>query len=175
MSGATDFSSRGPRRQIAALDVALVAAAVALLAAAGSSALRARSSLERTRRAADDVRREADALAAKAQALQGRRDAAGQSLLSQILLSNAAPPPRVLARIADALPEDVRLEAIALTYHRDLELELKVVARTPQAYDAFLKRLAEAPEFAGVVPGPETREGEVHATVTLSYRAGDAG
>jgi anti-sigma factor RsiW len=165
-----DFSSRGTRRQLSILDASLLGLGVLLVAVAASGAFGAWSDLQRTRRAADEVRREADAVAARVQALQGRREAGGPTLSSQVLLSGEAPPPRVLAAVSSVLPADVRLEGIGLTYGRRLEVELKVAARDPKAYDAFLKRLSESAWFDEIVPGPETREGEVHASVVMRYR-----
>jgi hypothetical protein len=83
--------------------------------------------------------------------------------------SAEAPPQRVLADLAALLPPEVKLQALALDYRDRVLVDLRIAARRAEAYDAFLQRLAESKRFGDVVPGPETREGELLATLRMSY------
>jgi len=88
----------------------------------------------------------------------------------QALLSLEAPPGRVLADIGRLLPAEARLDSVSLAYSKGLRVDLRVAARNAGAYDAFLRSLAESPLFSDVAPGPESREGEVAASIQLTYR-----
>lgn len=99
----------------------------------------------------------------------GPRDDAGVS--ARALAASDAPPSRVLGDVATLLPEGVRLDGLDLTYGREVEVHLQVVARQAGDYDAFIERLTRSARFAGVEPGPERREGEVRVSVRAIYRA----
>ena len=78
----------------------------------------------------------------------------------------------MLAELGDVLPPDVRLEGLSLTYGRRLEVEMRVVARSPRAYDLLLERLQTSPRLKDLVLGAEDREGEVETTVHASFEPG---
>ncbi len=164
-----DFSTEARRRPAGALDAVLLAMAAAVLVASCYAASAARADLGRARAALADGRREAEGLGSRARAIESR-SGVGEALATQIALAGDAPPPRVLAEVAALLPPDVRLDSLALAYGPRLTLEARVVARGAAAYDAFVKQLAESPLFAEVLPGPESRDGEVQASVQMTYR-----
>jgi len=164
----TDFSTH-PRRRIAVVDTVLVSVAgVAVLLA---SVTAVRSSAERRYRLAEASRALSEATAAteKARLLAARRHAGERTLAAQVQASAEAPPQRVLADLAALLPPEVRLQALALDYRDRVLVDLRIAARRAEAYDAFLQRLAESKRFGDVVPGPETREGELLASLRMSY------
>jgi hypothetical protein len=117
------------------------------------------------------VRAERDAAAARLRSLEAtvRRDSMG----NQAWLTVEAPPPRVVADLAELLPPEVRLEELSLKYGRSLEVDMRVSARRAAAYDLFLERLGASPRFGEVTPGDENRAGEVKAQVHAAYREED--
>jgi hypothetical protein len=162
-----DFSTRGhrgSRQNVALLVVGAVALALATQQALAARGARdeARSRLERAR---TDVASLRDQL--------GRAGGSGRSagVGQRSLLAREAPPPRVLADVVALLPQNVRLDGLALTYGSHVELDLQVVARRAAEYDLFLERLTGSPLFTGVLPGTEVREGEVRAAVRARYVA----
>jgi Tfp pilus assembly protein PilN len=102
-----------------------------------------------------------------------RRDA-GQSIVGRVLLNDAAPPSRILAEVESVLPTDVRLASISVEYGPKVIVDLRVRARTAKDYDALLSRLGGSSAFTEVIPGVESREGEVDATVRATLRLGEA-
>ena len=164
-----DFSTDTRQRRARPWDAALLAAVAAVLVASTHAASAARADLGRARAAVADGSREAESLGTRARALESR-GGVGEILAEQIALAAEAPPPRVLADVAALLPPDVRLDGLALSYGVRLRIEAKVVARGATAYDAFLKRLGESAVFEEVLMGPESREGEVQASVQMTYR-----
>jgi type II secretory pathway component PulL len=108
-------------------------------------------------------------------ALHGRRPLPGAEarLAERARLARQAPPGQVVEALAALLPEDVRLDGLALSYDDGrADLQLDVVAKDAAAYDLFLSRLAGSPRFREVRPGAESREGEVRCTVKVVYRGG---
>ncbi len=126
--------------------------------------------LRRARAGVESERREAAVVAEKTRGLEVGRG--GGTLGSQIVLTAEAPPPRVVAALAALLPPDVRLDGVALAYGDNLGIEARVVARHAASYDLFLKRLSESPSFTGIVPGAESRQSGVQASVQMRYRGG---
>jgi hypothetical protein len=167
VSAARDFSTRRRPRGSGRADVFLLAAGVLLMAAAGGAAGSAWTDLRRARTRLEDVRRETAEAEARAKTLA----AAGPEGMmgARAVWSLEAPPPAVVSAIARALPPDVRLDALALRYGGDLEVEMNVTARTPAAYDAFLEALAGSGDFAAVSPGEESRVDAVRASVRARY------
>lgn len=167
MSAERDFSSRRRPRGASRADVALLVAGVLLMTAAGGAAGSAWADLRRARSRLDDVRRETAHAEARAKTLA----AAGPEGMmgARAVWSLEAPPPRVASAIARALPADVRLDALALRYGADLEVDMDVTARTPEAYDAFLEALAASGDFTGVSPGGESRADAVRASVRARF------
>jgi Tfp pilus assembly protein PilN len=96
----------------------------------------------------------------------------GDGVTGQAWLTAEAPPSRVLAELGEVLPPDVRLDGLSLTYGRRLEVEMRVVARSPRAYDLLLERLQASPRLKDLVLGAENREGEVQTTIHASFEPG---
>ena len=171
MSSAPDFRTRprGPASPLASRLAVGLAAAMLLLALVGA----ARATLARNgaREQAERARREMEPLRAKLRAREGvsHRDATWRH---QAELTAGASPPRVIADLAALLPGDARMGRLDLHYGDRLELDFHVEARTPAAYDRFLEALAGSSRIERVVPGAETREGEVAATVKAVYLPG---
>ena len=165
----TDFSTH-PRRRIAPADAAFLLAAALVIASAAGAALR--WSAEWRHRGAEAARTlvEAEAAAEKARLLESRRPSGEPTLAAQAQATAEAPPQRVVADLSALLPADVRLQSLGLDYRDRVFLDLRVAARRAEAYDVFLQRLAESKRFGDVVPGAETREGELLASLRMSYR-----
>jgi hypothetical protein len=68
------------------------------------------------------------------------------------------------------LPADARLEAVELAYGDHIDLQMRVAARRPQAFDEFIDRLQRSALFSDVLPGDEDRQNEMRATVRARYR-----
>lgn len=85
---------------------------------------------------------------------------------------------RLFARLADTLPEDVRLTSIAPTLEKGaVTLDLDAAARSLDAGLAFIKVLEDRPEFADVYPKGGVRTsptGEEEFTYTMRYLDADA-
>jgi Tfp pilus assembly protein PilN len=166
---APDFSTRPRARRPPAWELALVA--VGLLAAAlGARAVvgtRAEGWAVRARLA--EVRGEIEGARRRVSDLERR---SSDGVTGQVWLTAEAPPARVVAQISDLLPPDVRLDALSLTYGRSLEVEMRVVARTPGAYDRLLQRLEASPRLKDLVLGAESREGRVETTVRATFVPG---
>jgi Tfp pilus assembly protein PilN len=165
-----DFSTR-PLRRPRPIDVALLGVAVLSAALAANAARSAWAEQRRRAQAVEGLRREVGEARVRAQLLESQ-GGLEEGLAAQVLASSEAPPPRVLADLVGVLPREVRLDGFSLSYGPRLEVELQVVARSAAAYDTFLERLAASPVFRDVLPGPETREGELRASVRASYRRG---
>ncbi len=168
MSQGRDFSRHPRRVGLSSWDGGLLVAAVALFALSGFVAGRAQSAVVAARRRLEEVRRDSEAARERLRGLESR-SGKEEGLASRVLLTAEAPPPRVVADLAALVPPDVRLDGVGLAYGRGVELDLQVVARRAQAYDLFLKRLAEAPRISAVSPGTENRDGEVRASVRATY------
>jgi len=166
---APDFSTRPRARRPPAWELALVAAGAlaAVLCARSIVGTRAEGSTARARLA--EVRGEVEGAQRRLSALERR---AGAGVTGQVWLTAEAPPPRVVARVCDLLPPDVRLDALSLTYGRSLEVEMRVVARTSGAYDRLLQRLEASPRLKDLVLGAESREGRVETTVRATFVPG---
>jgi Tfp pilus assembly protein PilN len=168
----TDFSAH-PRRRWRNADIAFVSAAALCLVLAAVDA--ARWSADSRLRSAEvgRVLSEAESATAKARQLDKRGSAADATLGAQVQATAAAPPQRIVAELADLLPPDVKLQSLQLEYRDRVLLDLRVAARRAEAYDAFLQHLAQSPRFEDVVPGAESREGELLASVRMTYREAD--
>ena len=166
---APDFSTRPRARRPPALELALVTGGL-LAAALGARVVvgtRAEGSAARARLA--EVRGEIEGARRRVSDLERR---SGDGVTGQVWLTAEAPPPRVVAQVSDLLPPDVRLDALSLTYGRSLEVEMRVVARTPGAYDRLLQRLEASPRLKDLVLGAESREGRVETTVRATFVPG---
>lgn len=167
---APDLSSRGPRRTFPAADLVLLGLSVGALLFVAHEGFWTWRTARDARDQVTAARREVEALGAESRTLAPPTRTADQVLAAQALRTLHAPPPRVLADLASVLPPDVRLDGVAIAYAPRLQVELQVVARSPQAYDRFVRALTESPLFGDVVPGDESREGELRATVAVAYR-----
>jgi hypothetical protein len=165
----TDFSTR-PRRQLWTAESALMFAACAALAVAGLLGWQASADLDRRRAEVARATQEAAGLAERVRAAEARRGPGDAVLAAQARETAEAPPPRVVQELSALLPPDVRLQSLDLDYRDRLFIDLHVVARHAEAYDLFLAKLGESKAFGDVVPGPESRQGELTASVRLSYR-----
>jgi hypothetical protein len=168
---APDFSSGRPRttRSAGSRDGGWLFGAGLLLSLAIYSAVSAQAELAEAQSSVARARAEADVAAAKAGKLQAGPE---QARLLRATLSRAAAPPRVLAALESLLPGDVRLDGISITYGSALELDLRIVAKSPAAYDMFLERLSASPQFTKVIPGEENREGEVQSGLHVTWVGG---
>ncbi len=115
-----------------------------------------------------EVSREVEAAAARRQALETRARAAG----GEALAAEEAPPARIVAEVASLLPDDARLERLAIDYKRGGLLEMLVVARDAAAWDRLLQRMEAAPRLRELEPGPEARAAEVRSLVRARWAAG---
>ncbi len=167
----TDFSSRARRRHTGWDTVILVLGGL-VFAAAAVDGIRASSELHTRRGETERLNREAADSAARARFLGTRDGSAGAALASQAEGTLDAPPPRVVTDLSEALPPDVRLQSLDLDYRDRVLVDLRVEARTPEAYDLFLKRLSGSRRFREIVPGPENRDRVLSASVRASYRYG---
>jgi hypothetical protein len=145
-------------------------AACAALVVAGLLSWQASADLDLRRAEVTRATREADELAERARAAEARRGPGDAVLAAQARETAEAPPPKVVQELSALLPADVRLQSLDLDYRDRLLIDLHVVARHAEAYDLFLARLGESKVFGDVVPGPENRQGELTASVRLSYR-----
>ena len=166
MTRSRDFSTRPePSRR----GWALVLVGAFVFAVAARQATTARSVREAVRSQVTEARRSLAELGARLPPREaGTRDEAGVN--TRALAALEAPPSTVLGDVAMLLPAGVRLDSLDLTYGREVEVRLQVVARQAGDYDAFIERLARSARFDGVEPGPERREGEVRVSVRAAYR-----
>lgn len=167
---APDFST-APHRRAPGRDLGLLAVAFLLAFVAAGAAWSTARERDRTRARVQEVRRGISDAQGRLHALETRAGAPGGPL-TQVFLNAEAPPAQVLAEVAGQLPPDVRLEGISLAYGRELALDMRVVAKNPAAFDRLLERLQSLPRLRDVVPGSESREGEVRTTVRAVWVAG---
>jgi hypothetical protein len=164
-----DFSSRPRPQRLSLLELLLLGAAGLVLFLALYAAVSAHTELSQAQTALAEARAEADTVGEQTRSLEAQKGGA-QLLAGQLLLADQWPPQRVVADVGTLLPPGVRLETLAITYGHRLQLDLHVAARHPADYDALLERLAASPLFETILPGPETRMGEVRASVQVEYR-----
>lgn len=167
----TDFSSRSQRRR-SPWDSAILAAGSFAIGVAGLSAWQASSELSLRRGEVARVVRDARDAEDRLRRMEAGQGTAAAALAAQAEGTLDAPPPRILADLSRAMPPDVRLESLDMDYRDRIFLDLRVRARTPEAYDLFLESLTRSGRFWEIVPGPESRSGEVSASVRASYAIG---
>ena len=165
MTRQPDFStgSRAPRPPLAR-QLALAACAVAAIAAAVLW-YQARVESQLAARRLAEVSREVREIRERVLAQQARLRVARAGTLSP----EDAAPARIVAEVASVLPDDVRLERLAIDYRRGGTLELMVVARDAGAWDRLLQRLESAPRIREVELGPEARSAEVRSLVRARW------
>jgi hypothetical protein len=159
-----DFSTRPRPRRPPARELLAVGLALLALGFASHAAWTTRRQAAAARDRLATVQREIGTFQARIRAL-GARVAAGGELLNRAAAASEAPPERIIAELARALPGDARVERLGIVYGDDITLEMRVVARNPGAWDRTLERLARMRSLEEVSPGPERREGEVRTTV----------
>jgi len=164
-----DFSTRPRGNGARGGDVILLGVALLCLALSVATTWRARADLAQAQAWAERLREQTGADVARARALRPSRDDATERLVSPHLLTVDAPPPTVLAELTRLLPGGVRLQRMSLVYGERLTLELGVAARNAVAYDGFLDRLEASGTFVDVVPGAESRDGEVRSSLRMAY------
>jgi len=164
-----DFSSRPRRSAPEPVDVGLFGIGVLTLLLAGYATGTSWAEFKRARQHVADVRRETEAGQARLRSLE-TRSAPTAALATQALLSSDVPPPRLLAELSALMPPDVKLDAVSLAYGEGIDVRLQVSAKAGAAYDAFLQRLEGSPAFDDVIPGEESRDGGVSASIQAHYR-----
>jgi hypothetical protein len=145
-----------------------VAAGLLALAVTAGSAWRAHEEARSAGERLATVRREVEASAARLRALEALCGESGQRL-ARAEAAREAEPQRIVAGVAAVLPVDARLERLSIEYGPEVSLEIQVVTRDASAWDRLLDRLERAPQFRGVEPGPEEREGEVRSVVRARW------
>ena len=163
---APDFSTRPATPRLGASDLALLATGVLAAALCARAAVGGRAEVVAARARLAEVRREVNDARRRTLVLERRMS---DGVTGQAWLTAEAPPSRVLTELGEVLPPDVRLDGLSLTYGRRLEVEMRVVARSPRAYDRLLERLQASPRLKDLVLGAENREGEVQTTVHASF------
>ena len=151
------------------VDVGLFGIGVLTLLLAGYATGTSWAEFKRARQHVADVRRETEAGQARLRSLE-TRSAPTAALATQALLSSDVPPPRLLAELSALMPPDVKLDAVSLAYGEGIDVRLQVSAKAGAAYDAFLQRLEGSPAFDDVIPGEESRDGGVSASIQAHYR-----
>jgi len=164
-----DFSSRPRRRPPQPVDLGLIGIGVLTLIFAGYATGTSWADFKRARQHVADVRRDTEAAQARLKTMEAR-SAPTAALATQALLSTDAAPPRVLADLAALMPPDLKLDSLTLSYGEGIAMSMHVSAKSAGAYEAFLQRLEASPLFEEVVPGEETRDGGVSASIEMRYR-----
>ena len=166
-----DFSTgRRPRGRRPA-DLALLTAASAFLLSSAYVAGSAWADARHARASLAEVRTEIAAAEQRADALQAPAGP-DREIGARAMWSAEAPPPRVVAALAQMLPREVRLESLTLRYAAQLEVEMTLTARSAAEYDRFLQALEASPVFDRIVLGDESRADVVRASVRARYHGG---
>ena len=167
MSRQPDFSTAPRCSRVPAWESLAVGAGLVAVVLAAGGAWRAREEAQSARSRLTEVRREVEAAAARQRILEARARGPARGLAAA-----EAPPARIVADLASAIPAGVRLERLLIDYLRDGALEMHVVARDAASWDRLLARLEGAPCLREVQPGPEAREGEVRTVVRARWVGG---
>ncbi|HET7295005.1 MAG TPA: hypothetical protein VFM88_21480 [Vicinamibacteria bacterium] len=164
-----DLSSH-PRPRAGTADRVFLATSCLVFLAAALGAVSARDAANRAQAAASEAERMAAAAEDRIRSLSPRGPSVADALATRVALNAEAPLPRVLADLTALMPDAVRLRSLSVEYGDEVTLDAAVEARTPEAWDAFLDRLASSRRFQAVTPGPERREGEIRASLRMVYR-----
>ena len=168
MTRQPDFSTAPRTSQVPPWQHMALAACAVVAVAAAVQAYATREEARGAVRRLAEVSREVAAARGRLQALETRARVAGAGAL----LPDDAPPARIVSEVARVLPDDVRLERLAIDYRRGGALELQVVARDARAWDRLLQQLEAAPRIREVEPGPEARAAEVSSLVRARWASG---
>jgi hypothetical protein len=164
-----DLSTHPRRGRREPAELILLTLAIVACVLSGRASWGAWNGLRRAESSVARARQATDLAISRAREIRTRSRSETETLVSALLLTNECPPPLVLAELEGLLPPDVRLDVATLRYAETLGIELLVVARNPAAYDRFLERLVASPRFAQLVPGSETRDGELRSTIKATY------
>lgn len=165
-----DFSTRRRVARPRPLDVLLLTLSGAALIWSAVAAAAAWREVEGARLALAQLRERAPAQERRLHELEGSRHGRNDALVNQALHTLTSPPQLILADIETTLPSGARLEALTLTYgHEAVELEMQVVARTPQIYDTFVAGMEGSGRFGHLTFGSEDRSGEMKVTLRADY------
>jgi Tfp pilus assembly protein PilN len=126
----------------------------------------AASELDRVRRDVAQVQAQVQELEGKVRALEGSMES---SRGARSRSAPPVPPAEIVSALAGLLPPGVRLTDLSLVYGTRPTLEVRVEARKAEAYDRFLENLGGSGSFGSIVPGPETRDPELAASVRAEY------
>ena len=151
-------------------DTFLLGVAVALALAAGAESWQALRDSRESALSLRLLRADVAATQERLRTLQGTKRAGSDALAARIVLSAEAPPARVVADLSALLPPDVRLDGLSLDYAAKLQIEARVSARRPAAYDQLFERLASSRHFSDVMPGPEARQADLRSSLRMVYR-----
>lgn len=166
-----DFSTHPSPRRPPVWKAGLIIAGVLALGLAGRASWLERRAVSAAREQVAGARRQLASLQSRLGAT-AERPAAEVELLSRASAAIESPPERVVARLAAALPSDVRLDRLRIEYGDVISLEMQVVARDASSWDLFLARLVEDGSFESVTPGSERRDGEIRSAVTARWAGG---
>jgi Tfp pilus assembly protein PilN len=167
-----DFGSRRRPRGRRPADTALLAVAAVLLLSSAYFTASAFLDARHARASLDEVRREIAAAEEGSRALEAPAGP-GTDVAARAMWSAEAPPPRVVAALAEMLPRDVRIETLTLRYAAQLEVEMTLTARSAADYDRFLQALEASPVFDSITLGDEARTDTVRASVRVRYHGGE--
>ena len=166
-----DFSTRRHIGRPRLVDLLLLAFGLTALGWSALAASSARRDLETVRAAVQQFHASAGEEEKRVRELEDRRHDRTDPLARQAVQTLASPPPRILADLEPTVPAGARLEALTLTYgHEAVELELTLLARTPETYDDFVARVERSGLFGDLAFGSENRTGEMKVTLRARYR-----
>ncbi|HJS57470.1 MAG TPA: hypothetical protein VKA01_05140 [Vicinamibacteria bacterium] len=165
-----DLSSR-QRPKTGVADRVFLAVSCAAFLTSAIAAARARDAASQAQAAAAEAQRASEATEERIRSLTPRGPGDAERLATRVELNAEAPLPRVLTDLTGLMPDDVRLRSLNVSYGDDVTLDASVEARSPEAWDVFLDRLAASTRFRALSPGPERREGEIRATLRMIYIA----
>ena len=167
MSRQPDFSTSPRPSRVPMWERLAVLGGLAALLLAGTGAWQAQEEARDARARLADVRQKVEASTLRLRSSESRARAGAPRLPA-----SEAPPARIVAALASALPGDARLEGLSIDYQHGGLLEIAVVAREAAAWDRLLDRLSRDPRFDDVRPGPESRDAEVKSTVRARWAGG---
>jgi hypothetical protein len=164
-----DFSTSPRPRRPPVRDIVAIVLGVVALAFAVHTAWSARREARESRDRLTAVRREVSGLESRIRAVSARAGEGG-ALLARAAVAGEAPPERIVAALAGVLPDDVRVQRLAVAYGEVVSLDLLLVSRDAAAWDLALERLVAAGSLDKVTPGPERRDGELRTSVTAEWK-----
>jgi hypothetical protein len=166
-----DFSTRRRTGRPRLVDVLLLALGGCALIWSAHSAWRTTRELDRARDAVQALRMRARQEQQRLREFDRRPRKGDEQLARAAVQTLDAPVPRILADLDQAIPAGARLEALTLSYGGEaVELDMRLIARTPEIYDEFVARMERSARFDGLVFGDESRTAEMKVTLRARYR-----